>query len=226
MDKLEKSKYRNELLVNYAKELMKRTSKNNNQEVSDPDFDLLHFCTQQIVFENDNLEELLDSYIRCAENEKMGLHENIAGSVEKGISGFQFFSNDIEFTYHSLKNVIFRRIDSIFSKLSNEQQNAFVEQVINPRIKLAESNSLASQNSLNRYNDSEYYENKIQLIMEVYNISRSEAALQIVFNMNYIGRNKIQNDACINSLIELSDKLTKSTQFEVNNNEISTGRHI
>ncbi len=147
MDRFERA-YKNELLVRYAKELIeldKKREDNETDSIGTSDFELLHFCVNNIVFKTNDLESLLDSYLFCAGNEELGQHENVYGDVKAGISGVSFPNKEISVTYHSFQMVLFGQIDYVLSQSSDEIQRDFFERILNDREKIIASDLQAAK---------------------------------------------------------------------------------
>ena len=185
MDRIERT-YKNELLVRYAKELIELDKKGENNETDSieiSDFELLHFCVNNIVFKNNDLESLLDSYLFCVGNEELGQHENVYGDVKAGISGVSLPNKEISVTYHSFQMVLFGQIDYVLSQSSDEIQRDFFERILNDREKIIASDLQAAKNQSVRLKDKE------NAIKNRYpNLTRENANLQHFYDQNYTGR--------------------------------------
>lgn len=185
MDRIERT-YKNELLVRYAKELIeldKKREDNETDSIGTSDFELLHFCVNNIVFKTNDLESLLDSYLFCAGNEELGQHENVYGDVKAGISGVSLPNKEISVTYHSFQMVLFGQIDYVLSQSSDEIQRDFFERILNDRKKNIASDLQAAKNQSVRLKDKE------NAIKNRYsNLTRENANLQHFYDQNYTGR--------------------------------------
>lgn len=162
-----------------------------------------------MVFNSNDLESLLDSYLFVAGNEALGQHENVAGSVKLGISGHSFPDKNIVDTYYGFKKTLFHKIDDVLAESSGEVQRDFFERVLPQREKVLESDFQASQNNLIRYKDKELEENTISQYMEFEHLSKDEALCQYVYDVNYNGREGIK---ATGYLIENLGKNLNNTQ--------------
>ena len=214
MEKREEQRYKNQLMVAYAKEILKHKNdgtlekKPNSIDISD--FELLHFSVSQLVFEQKDLESLLDCYLFAVGNEKLGQHKNIYGDVKRNISGINSFNKDISETYYGFKKAIFRRIDNVLSNSSGEIQRDFFERILPDKEIELRVTAQASKNNLVRYEERK--DEIVERYMREEGLTKDEALTQFFNLENYDGRLGYIAEAGVESIGSLYDNLGKEAE--------------
>ena len=204
MEKREEQRYKNQLMVAYAKEILKHKNdgtlekKPNSIDISD--FELLHFSVRQLVFEQKDLESLLDCYLFAVGNEKLGRH-NIYGDVKR---------KDIAETYYGFKKSIFRRIDNVLSNSSGEIQRDFFERVLPDKEIELRVTAQASKDNLVRYEERK--DEIVERYMREEGLTKDEALTQFFNLENYDGRLGYIAEAGVESIGSLYDNLGKEAE--------------
>ena len=204
MEKREEQRYKNQLMVAYAKEILKHKNdgtlekKPNSIDISD--FELLHFSVSQLVFEQKDLESLLDCYLFAVGNEKLGRH-NIYGDVKR---------EDIAETYYGFKKSIFRRIDNVLSNSSGEIQRDFFERILPDKENELRVTAQASKNKLVRYEERK--DEIVERYMREEGLTKDEALTQFFNLENYDGRLGYIAEAGVESIGSLYDNLGKEAE--------------
>ena len=204
MEKREEQRYKNQLMVAYAKEILKHKNdgtlekKPNSIDISD--FELLHFSVRQLVFEQNDLESLLDCYLFAVGNEKLGRH-NIYGDVKR---------KDIAETYYGFKKSIFRRIDNVLSNSSGEIQRDFFERILPDKEIELRVTAQASKDNLVRYEERK--DEIVERYMREEGLTKDEALTQFFNLENYDGRLGYIAEAGVESIGSLYDNLGKEAE--------------
>lgn len=204
MEKREEQRYKNQLMVAYAKEILKHKNdgtlekKPNSIDISD--FELLHFSVRQLVFEQKDLESLLDCYLFAVGNEKLGRH-NIYGDVKR---------KDIAETYYGFKKSIFRRIDNVLSNSSGEIQRDFFERILPDKEIELRVTAQASKDNLVRYEERK--DEIVERYMREEGLTKDEALTQFFNLENYDGRLGYIAEAGVESIGSLYDNLGKEAE--------------
>ena len=204
MEKREEQRYKNQLMVAYAKEILKHKNdgtlekKPNSIDISD--FELLHFSVRQLVFEQKDLEILLDCYLFAVGNEKLGRH-NIYGDVKR---------KDIAETYYGFKKSIFRRIDNVLSNSSGEIQRDFFERILPDKEIELRVTAQASKDNLVRYEERK--DEIVERYMREEGLTKDEALTQFFNLENYDGRLGYIAEAGVESIGSLYDNLGKEAE--------------
>lgn len=209
-----------ELLRRYAEELM-------NYELKNPskDLEMIHYCFNRVIMDSDYLDELLDSYICAGEHEKLGNQENKKGGASKDIHNIQTYSHELALSYFGIRMALERRIIDKLKNSTEEEKNIF-DEMMKKEYKLAVQESKKNEDELDYLMDNGNYKQLLEDRMVQMNISRSKADLQLVYDMNYIGREIIINNGKKEALTLLMSKIKEFTPDVeiVENNEVKGSR--
>lgn len=199
----EKRYYKRELILLQAKKIQ-------DNKLTFEDDKLFEFCMKEIVFNETDLEELLDSYIFVSENEALGMH----GNTYKKSEDVNIPNEEISKIYGDLKDEFGMKIEKQFRRSSIEEQDKFINDILPHKkefktrcLKLAEDNAKI-------FDEADYRTYRIDMFMKLKHITQNESIIEYCRDRKHIEREGIQSRASLDAINELETNLKEKIKVK------------